>query len=47
MGTKQFNVDIDKELEKEFFEKLEKATTDEEKGAIENEYLKKVYKEIK
>ena len=47
MGTKHFNVDVDKELEKEFFEKLEKATTDEERGAIVNEYLKKVYKEKK
>ena len=47
MGTKAKDVIVNNDMLKEYEEKLAQATTDEERGAIENEYLKKVYKEKK
>ena len=38
---------IDEEIMKELEKKLSTANAYEERGAIENEYLKKVYKEKK
>tara|TARA_R100000773_G_C4104644_1_gene47809 strand:+ start:335 stop:478 length:144 start_codon:yes stop_codon:yes gene_type:complete len=47
MPTKHYNIEIDIDLQNEYFEKLDKAKNDDEKWELQKKYFSKIFKKIK